>query len=130
MNRAWPAILLSALVSLAAGPSQPDLALSSESSIEGTWTMVVFNENPYPAGYFWVIDQHKVRIIVNGKQSLEWTYSVNSSRSPREADFPGTLAIWKVEGDRLLICLGSGTTRPKDFTRKGGSLYDFRRAKQ
>lgn len=130
MTYRLPALLLAAVACLGSGPAQPDISATPETSIEGSWTMVQFNGSPYGPGYFWVIDRQRIRIIVNGKQSLEWNYSTETRGSTRELIIPGCTAIYKVEGDRLLVCFGNGTTRPKDFSGKGPgqSLYDFKRA--
>lgn len=129
MSRARSAILLAALASLGAGPSQPDLALTSEGSIEGSWTMVFFDENPHIQGYYWVIDKSKIRVIINGKETLERSYTLDLSQTPAELKTSAYRAICKVEGNRLLVCLTYGTTLPQVF-KKGHDqhLYDFKRA--
>lgn len=91
---------------LAAGPSQPDLAISQELGIEGSWTLVSLYNKPYPPGYFWVIDARKIRIYINGRlTSPEYTYVLD--RSGKQLEFQGpdrkTTYKVKVKGDRLLV---------------------------
>lgn len=107
-----------AAAALAAGPSQPDLALSSDNDIQGRWTMVNYMGNPHPPGYDWVIDASKIHIIFNGKETLTYDYILDDSGSHLKASRPRRPTYtWKVKvaGDRLLVDMGQ--------------LYDFRRVR-
>jgi len=54
----------------------------------------------------------KIDPTANPKQ-LEWTTMGEEKRGK-------VLAIYKLEGDRLTICAGSGDKRPREFTTKPG----------
>lgn len=119
------AVLAGAL--LAAGPAQPELALMPAESIEGSWMMLNHNNKPYPAGYYWVISNDRIKIISHGQDFAVWPYRVDWSRSPLEMRMPERLAIFKVKGNRLVVCLAN-KTMPASFAPGGDqSLFDFRR---
>jgi uncharacterized protein (TIGR03067 family) len=59
----------------------------------------------------------------------EGTYTADPKKSPAELDIappttekgPNVLAIYKIEGDTLTICLTMGAARPKEFASPPGS---------
>lgn len=114
MKACYLALLM--LLLLGAGSKQPDLALAPARGIEGRWTMLFHNGNPYPPGYFWVIDGSKIEIVINGKHNLTMTYSARATRAGWELKVPGYARDFQVtlKNDRLLVYV-LGT--PYDFKR-------------
>ena len=71
-----------------------------------------------------------LRTVKDGRDEPMQTYEVNSTAKPAELDWydeDGTLrrAIWKVDGDTLIICNNTlpGEARPTEFASPIGSCW-------
>ena len=60
------------------------------------------------------------------KDGRRGTFKIDPTANPKQLEWTAmgeekkVLAIYKLEGDRLTICAGSGDKRPREFTTKPG----------
>lgn len=150
MHAPASAALLSVAIVAACGASVRAADKAAEAEIakwQGTWKAVSFEHNgrPTPAEKLTPITltvEGANYHFQNGDFSERGTYKFYPERDPQALDIvvgegPDKgkvyLVIYKVEGDRLTICLeGANKNRPKEFSGKAGSgcvLEQWRREK-
>ena len=103
--------------------------------MQGTWTATAFTVDGQPVPEK---ELKTIKLVIAGDQSTftrgdktgKGTYKLDPTRKPRTLDIvlaegPDKenieLAIYKLEGDRLEICLGGTRERPTELASKAGS---------
>jgi uncharacterized protein (TIGR03067 family) len=101
--------------------------------MQGTWTIVKwrYNERDMGSGEYQVTvtaGHWSFTRVGEGRPRSQWHITVNSAATPRTLDFKqagdGTSrldAIYRFEGDNLIVCYTQGEGRPAQFEGKGRS---------
>src|SRR5262245_29308328 len=109
--------------------------------LQGTWKVIVFEQNGKELALQkrkYIFENNKM-MYVNGEVKVEWTFSVDPTKNPKQMDLertsgPGDVTIYVLAGKYMIIC-GSrdGKTRPSEFAcdsdKGGGYLLVLQRQK-
>lgn len=121
---------LLALLLVAAIPHEEPGAIFQD-SVDGVWEQVAASAGP-PAGYTWNFSQGKLQIYHQGNPTVNYTYKVDSSRSPSIIQMGPYAGIIAVDGDTMKLCIAyKSAALPTDFKAKGGEWsYGFKRGRR
>jgi uncharacterized protein (TIGR03067 family) len=115
-----------------ADEGKDDSAKKDLKKFEGTWAFLslVLVGNPTPEaelkGCTAVAKGDQITLLVEGEERLPVSVKIDPAKKPAEIDFTyaknsTAQGIYKLEEDRLTICLSLQGGRPKEFVSEQGS---------
>ena len=132
------ASLLVGLALVVGAPAKKDSPAKEPPSLVGEWAAVSGvsdgkPDNPEPGTTITFTADGKV-LLKEGKDDRkdeQVTYKCDPKKDPAEIEIvppakekePTMLGIYKIEGDKLILCLSMGGERPKEFASAAGSKF-------